>query len=173
MVRLSVLERETSIDSAREGTGFLGMVKAVDGRESMGSDLDFVNAGGGNVRPALLSQIASSNSGSGRSSLPKLCILSVRGRKPRSLGGCTLLKSYGALIEPTVDRRVRLVVELPQLDAIEARVFPSASHCEGREDRDAGRILSKSKVGGLAGLGCSQQICLYLSKPSPISGCSS
>ncbi len=99
-----MLERETFIDSAREGTGFLGMVKAVDGRESIGSDLAFVNAGGGNIMPASLSQIASSNSGSGRSSLPRLCMLSIKGLKPRSLGGSTLLKSYGALIELTVVR---------------------------------------------------------------------
>jgi len=93
VLRLSMLERKASIDTAREGTGFLGMVKAVDGRESILSDLAFVNAGGGNVRPASSSQMASSNSGSGRSSLPRLCMLNVKGRKTRSLGGSTLLKS--------------------------------------------------------------------------------
>lgn len=139
------------MESAREGTGFRGTVKAVEGRESMDSDLAFVNAGGGKVRMALSSQIASSNSGSGGSSLPGMWMLSVKGRNPRSRGGSTFLKSYGALIELSVDRCARLVMMLVRLEALEAKVFPSASQCEGREAREVGRMFSKSRVGGAMG----------------------
>lgn len=69
MYLLSILDRETSIDMTLEGTGFLGMLNAVDGRESMGSDLDLVRAGGGNVRNVSSSN-ASSNSGRDGNSLP-------------------------------------------------------------------------------------------------------
>lgn len=64
-----MLDRETSMDMTLEGTGFLGMLNAVDDRESKGSDLDFVRAGGGNVREASSSD-ASSNSGKDGNSLP-------------------------------------------------------------------------------------------------------
>ena len=67
--RLSMLDRDTSRDTTHEGTGFLGMVNAVDGRESKGSDLDLTNAGGGNVKQVSSSD-ASSNSGNGGSSFP-------------------------------------------------------------------------------------------------------
>ena len=67
--RLSMLDRDTSIDATRDGTGFLGMLKAVDERESKGSDLDLVNAGGGNAKQ-LPCNVASSNSGRAGSSFP-------------------------------------------------------------------------------------------------------
>ena len=138
--RLSMLDREPSIENAYEGTGLRGIVKDFEGCVSTGSERDLVNTGFGKVRPASSSWVTSSNSGRGDSSLPGMWMLSVKGRKPARPGGSsTLLKSYGAPIELMVVR-LRHVEKLVRLDAREASWRPSAIHCDGREARDAGRM---------------------------------
>ena len=107
------------------------MVKEVDGRVRIDSDLDLTRAFGGCAR--FESSGISSNPGSGSNSLPGRYMLSCRGRKPppRPFGISTLLKSKGV---PIVGRRdtLGLVALLALLDALDARVRPSAIHCAGR-----------------------------------------
>ena len=65
--------------------------------------------------------------------------------------------------------RRRRVEKLARLEAREANWRPSAHHCEGRDERDAGRMFSKSKEGGAIGLGCSQHMALSFSTATPLS----
>lgn len=116
-----------------EATGFLGIVKDVDGRDSIESDLAFVKACAGNSSPRPSSSRSSRKTGSEGNSFPGRYMLNSNGRKPavRPLGRSNLLKSDGA---PMFGRRVmaRLVVRLALLEAREARLRPSASHWAGR-----------------------------------------
>lgn len=115
-----------------DATGFLGIVKDVDGRDSIESDLALVKACAGNSSP-WSSSSSSRKTGNEGNSFPGRYMLNSNGRKPaiRPLGRSNLLKSEGA---PMFGRRVmaRLVVRLALLEAREARLRPSASHCAGR-----------------------------------------
>lgn len=128
-----MLERDASMDRVLvDATGFLGIVKDVDGRDSIESDLALVKACAGNSSP-WLSSSSSRKTGNEGNSFPGRYMLNSNGRKPaiRPLGRSNLLKSEGA---PMFGRRVmaRLVVRLALLEAREARLRPSASHCAGR-----------------------------------------
>lgn len=128
-----MLERDASMDRVLvDATGFLGIVKDVDGRDSIESDLALVKACAENSSP-WSSSSSSRKTGNEGNSFPGRYMLNSNGRKPaiRPLGRSNLLKSEGA---PMFGRRVmaRLVVRLALLEAREARLRPSASHCAGR-----------------------------------------
>lgn len=129
-----MLDRDASMDRVlMEASGFLGIVKDVDGRDNIESDLALVKACAGNSSPRSSWSRSSRKTGNEGNSFPGRYMLNSNGRKPavRPLGRSHLLKSEGA---PMIGRRVmaRLVVRLALLEAREAILRPSANHCAGR-----------------------------------------
>jgi hypothetical protein len=68
--RLSKLAREPLNERVLEVSGFLAMVNDAEGRDSMDSDLDLVNAGAGYTSPTLPSVSSRLKIGNDGSSLP-------------------------------------------------------------------------------------------------------
>lgn len=94
-----MLERDPSNENVRrDATGFLGIVKEVDGRDSIESDLALVKACAGYSSPA--SSASSLKTGNEGSSFPGRYMLNSNGRNPptRPLGRSTFLKLEGAPI---------------------------------------------------------------------------